>query len=336
MPVSTVPVTGTSCSSQARQEPRKLSSPGGRVLFAAGLRRYTVAVPERPLIELTYYETYYFANAVKNVLEHQMRYLRNLDDFYGDDKYLGLTPAFGKFSAFHAFIEFLIDDIMSDDVNQVKLDIRQDDLVKFANIPSAFVFDTHPSKLPVNIALDRYGLEHQSFEDWLKEKGTAFLDADNDDMHEYYSSLREDGTWYELLDRATHEVFFVLFQNRNVLLLFNDMIADQVKCAEDLAEQGDYAEYFARPGVLKRVAIPEWVQRAVYFRDRGLCVLCRRDLTGIVNIWSEENFDHIVPLASGGLNDVSNIQLLCRECNSKKRAGEPTTSNRYEAWYPQD
>jgi hypothetical protein len=292
-------------------------------------------VPERPLIELTYYETYYFANAVKNVLEHQMHYLRNLDDFYGDDKYLALTPAFRKISAFHVFIEFLIDDMMSDDVNDVKLDIRQDDLVKFANIPSALVFDSHPSKLPVNIALDRYGIEHQSFEDWLKEHGTTFLEANDDDMQEYYASLREDGTWDQLLERATREVFFVLFQNRDVLLLFNDMIADQLKGAEGAAEQGDYAEHFARAGVLKRVAMPQWVQRAVYFRDRGLCVLCQRDLTGIVNIWSEDNFDHIVPLAAGGLNDVSNIQLLCRECNSKKSAGEPTTSNRYEAWYPE-
>jgi hypothetical protein len=79
------------------------------------------------------------------------------------------------------FIEFLIDDIMSDDVNEVKLDIRQDDLVKFANIPSAFLFDPHPSKLPVDIALDRYGIEHQSFEDWLKEHDKIFLGADADD-----------------------------------------------------------------------------------------------------------------------------------------------------------
>jgi hypothetical protein len=33
-----------------------------------------------PLIALTLYDTYYFANAAKNVLAHQMHYLRNLDD----------------------------------------------------------------------------------------------------------------------------------------------------------------------------------------------------------------------------------------------------------------
>lgn len=75
-------------------------------------------------------------------------------------------------------------------------------------------------------------------------------------------------------------MFFVLFQNRHVLMLFNDMIADQVKV-------------------------------------RG-------------------QFRPLVPLAAGGLNDVSKIRLLCSECNSKKRAGTPVTSNHYEAWYRED
>ena len=291
---------------------------------------------DRPLIDLTYYETYYFANAVKNVLENQFHYLRNLNDFYGDGNYLGLIAPYRRYSAFHSFIEFVIDEIMSDENNEVKLDGRQDMLERFKNIPSAFVFDQHPSKLPVNIGLDRYGIEHQSFEDWLKERGSTFMDARDEEMEEYYDSLREDGSWDELLVRATREVFFVLFQNRDVLMLFNDMIANQVKDGGEEALDGEHSGLFAKGGVLKRVSIPEWVRRAVFFRDRGLCVLCHRDLTGIVNIWSEDNFDHIVSLAAGGLNDVSNIQLLCRECNSKKRAGAPETSNRYEAWYLED
>src|SRR5688500_18125638 len=95
---------------------------------------------ERPLIELTFFETYYFSNAVKNVLEHQFHYLRHLNDFYGDGQYLGLVTPFRRHSAFHSFIEFVIDDIMSDENYEVKLDARQETIERFKNIPSAFKF----------------------------------------------------------------------------------------------------------------------------------------------------------------------------------------------------
>ena len=32
-------------------------------------------------------------------------------------------------------------------------------------------------------------------------------------------------------------------------------------------------------GTLKRQRIPNWVKKAVYFRDRGQCVLCGKDLS---------------------------------------------------------
>jgi 5-methylcytosine-specific restriction endonuclease McrA len=35
---------------------------------------------------------------------------------------------------------------------------------------------------------------------------------------------------------------------------------------------------------------------------------------------NEGTIDHIIPVSRGGTNDVDNLRLLCRSCNSKKGA----------------
>jgi len=60
----------------------------------------------------------------------------------------------------------------------------------------------------------------------------------------------------------------------------------------------------------QRIAIPDDVRMAVWARDAGTCVRCgsREKL----------HFDHIIPVAKGGGNDIKNIQILCEPCNLKK------------------
>lgn len=266
-------------------------------------------------IELTFYETYYFANIVNNLLEDPVPYVRGLHDFYGDGRYQAFVAPFRKYSALHEFIEFIIDSVFDEDA-------------------------TPPPKSALCIALRRFGVAHTPYSDWLKGQveareavGDDIDDDSGDDGEEYYEHLRNEGSHAKLLRRATREVFFVLFQNRRVLLRFNELMAGEV---HDNAESEDpeFQRYFAKPGRLKRTQIPQWAQKAVFFRDRGRCVLCLRDLSGLLNVSSQENYDHIVPLMRGGLNDVSNLQLLCQDCNQRKRDSEATTSDTYEAWYP--
>jgi hypothetical protein len=62
----------------------------------------------------------------------------------------------------------------------------------------------------------------------------------------------------------------------------------------------------------QREPIPEAVRLFVWQRDKGRCVKCG----------SQERleFDHIIPVASGGSNTERNIQLLCEVCNRSKGA----------------
>lgn len=43
------------------------------------------------------------------------------------------------------------------------------------------------------------------------------------------------------------------------------------------------------------------------------CAYCKRDLTDVVS-----HIDHIVPLAKGGTDDLSNLCAACPECNHAK------------------
>lgn len=51
--------------------------------------------------------------------------------------------------------------------------------------------------------------------------------------------------------------------------------------------------------------------------QRNRCAYCRQKLAASFHI------DHIVPLAKGGHNGRSNIQLTCRTCNTRKGARHP-------------
>lgn len=60
---------------------------------------------------------------------------------------------------------------------------------------------------------------------------------------------------------------------------------------------------------IKRKAITEALRTYIHERDKS-CLKCgsNKDLT----------IDHVIPVSMGGTNHHSNLQLLCRKCNSIK------------------
>jgi 5-methylcytosine-specific restriction enzyme A len=65
-----------------------------------------------------------------------------------------------------------------------------------------------------------------------------------------------------------------------------------------------------QPKKTPRISIPPAIRSYVLDRDNHTCQICG----------STENLviDHIIPLAKGGTNDISNFQTLCLSCNSRK------------------
>ncbi|MEB3338222.1 MAG: HNH endonuclease, partial [Leptolyngbyaceae bacterium] len=67
-------------------------------------------------------------------------------------------------------------------------------------------------------------------------------------------------------------------------------------------------------------------RKYIFERDRYQCQSC-----GQTNAETELNVDHIIPLALGGANDISNFQTLCRSCNqAKKHHLDPRFQRRYQ------
>lgn len=283
------------------------------------------------LLEARYYDTYRFANIIGNVLRDPFPYIRNLHDFYGDLNAHSFVEPFPRRSYFHRFIEFIIEDILFGDLGEFDLNKARDNKEKFAGIPSGGYCDFTSS--PIERALKYHRIPHRSFPEWLSEQGASFSEAHSDDLYDYYNELRLTGELDELVEQMTDEVFFIMFLNRQAMCDFNLMMA---RVISDIAVN-DLDPYQSKlmkvDGVLRRRNPPMWAKRAVFFRERGKCALTRKDLSGLLSTLNRAHIDHIVPLAEGGLNDITNLQLLDESVNLKKSAHKGETSLIYERWY---
>ncbi|ATL97265.1 HNH endonuclease [Aeromonas sp. CA23] len=283
------------------------------------------------MLNVKYYETYYFCNVISNILMEQDSYLRSLHDFHGDGNILNMLQPFRKHSVFHDFLEFVIDDVTWDNTCDIDLEERQQLIKNNIHLP---IINKHLKwdVLPIELALTFHGLEYESFSSFLHERDKKFTTCDNDDIYDYLLELRFSGTFEQLIEHTSKEVFHVLFQNRMLMLVFNTMMANALEREHTAESKSD--DLIRKNGKLKRKNIPSWVRKAVYFRDRGRCVLCNKDLSGTLNLDNIANYDHIVPLSNFGFNDISNIQLLCKQCNQNdKHGGDAITSSFYQTWY---
>lgn len=271
----------------------------------------------RELQTMAYYETYYYANVIDNVLKDTEPYLKNLNDWHVDREGSLLLTPFPKWSVLHDLAEHIIRALAYEQIDDVAID-------RVA---------AKGGDLWVDDALRYHGFAGPGFKAWLNERGTKLNDVTEDDANDYYADLLERGALADLLAHLANEVFFLLFSNRSLLAHLNHYASGVLSHVEPESIEEEYRRHLASAGVLRRVGVPEWARRAVYFRDRGRCVACNCDLTSVVSLQNDTHFDHIIPLAANGLNDVTNLQLLCAPCNLKKGSILVGTWNKYERWY---
>jgi HNH endonuclease len=275
--------------------------------------------------EIKYSSTYYYANIVSNILTQDIELNGFISNFFANDGIIwDLAKPFEKRSAFHKFIEFMISEFFEND-----MDDHDQRIFKYYQVGK------HPIEpLYSESALREYDLLGDGlFANYLSGKDTI----EYIDIEKFNDGLRLTGSLELLYEKIANEVFYIMFNNREVLRKFNFIVAENMEVDfEEIEEEDEFDEIrklFKTTTSLNRQRIPEWAKRAVYFRDRGRCCLCTLDLSGTLSLNSKKHFDHIVPLKNGGLNDISNLQLLCSNCNLTKSSQRIATSSLYESWY---
>lgn len=305
-------------------------------------------------IEMKYFNVYYYCNVVSSIIQYQTEeFLVNLSEF--SHSYIESIPeTYQKESMLILFCQWAAGNIMEDDMyNDIKLlkdQIKKinsqgqenvgeesdiDDMHDFFNLKKenekyheflnkygqiekrniirAIWAEGDEYTLQIDKALKFYFGHEPQFTEWLLEGNEELIE---DTLYEYLGELKLTG-WYEaVIEKIAHEMFYILFLNREFLLKFN--------------------KYMARThdDEFSHVYTPRWVERAVFHRDRGKCAFCNKDLTSVYSVMEEKgiHYDHIVSLEQGGINDVSNLQLLCDKCNLSKSTSVKT-SNIYQNWF---
>lgn len=260
-----------------------------------------------------FFGTYYFSDIVSGILEDPLEFMLTLSDPLTELASEARLSSFPKKTVLHRFAALIIED-----------QFWEADFHHFETTPPErigferrFVHGEFPgTMLWIERAMRRYGLDFDPFDGWSDEAGAHSSDV----VYDWYQELRLTECYDRLIGTMSDEVFTILFANRRVLFALNDLLADKIAAAGGIARR--------KP--------PAWAKRAVFFRDRGKCAACYRDLSGTLSTEGIAHFDHVVPLIASGLNDLTNLQLMCAPCNGAK-AGEVRMSPfSYEPWFECD
>lgn len=156
---------------------------------------------------------------------------------------------------------------------------------------------------PVIEMFRKHKVDFLSFEEYKDSIGIEDIFWYNTD---YLKEIAEE----KFAPAVAIEVFNLLFNDRMAMKKFNLLVAAQ------MGEKTKRCTYW-----------PTWLERALFCREKGLCAICKSDLSSIYHTKGKLAIDHIVPIALCGVNDPTNLQILCEKCNLSKSGIEIVTSS---------
>jgi hypothetical protein len=227
-----------------------------------------------------------------------------------------------KYTLLHSFIEWYVyayllfeRTMILDDAENV---YDEDDLDSF--------FDRLNSITEILVEYDAQVPEYkEDFRDIVKN-GQVNTDF-KQEVYPVIDSLLEKVDGFE--SQFVEDIFYMLYSNKDFLYEFNLFISKYIH--SDRIPR----ELFENDKVKRCTYIPQWLQRAVFFRDRGKCQHCGKDMSNLFSIIGdgELQLDHIIPLDKFGTNDATNFQLLCSDCNLEKSGKLCRPLYKYESFW---
>lgn len=147
-----------------------------------------------------------------------------------------------------------------------------------------------------------------------------------DDFNDYICDLYEK----EVISDLMENVFTILYSDREIMRQFNIIISEKIR----VLKLNQWPKFLKRDGVMIRCTYwPKWLQNGLFRREQGHCACCQKDLTGLLSNGNNIAIDHIVPLNMGGVNDPTNLKILCSDCNLKKGGDKIDTSDLYSRYW---
>jgi hypothetical protein len=127
----------------------------------------------------------------------------------------------------------------------------------------------------------------------------------------------------KILRRKSNWATFIFFDHENLMYLYDDCIIEKKELDILMKEekiiysghrlhQGDFLKSWK---LLKPKKVSVLKDRFLIFkRDKYRCKICGRSAKDGIKL----ELDHIIPKSKNGINDISNYQTLCRDCNNGK------------------